>query len=87
MAKVMGIQVHSSKEGMAIVMNKHALVAIKEGRVGQVNLTSGQGTIVLQLMRDSTFKKLKAQEEKALKTAHEVTKALLDPKGEQHAEQ
>lgn len=85
MAKAMSIEVHSSKDGMAVVLNKHALNAIKEGRVGQCNLTSGQGTVVLQLMRDTTFKRIKAEQEQAQKVAKGVAESLTDQK-EQPAE-
>jgi len=71
MGQVMNIEVHSSKEGMAVVLNRGALIAIKDGRVGQVSLTSGQGTIVLQLMRDSTFRRLKAQQAAAEKRSQQ----------------
>lgn len=64
MAKTMNVEVHQTSQGMAVVLNKAALIAIKEGRVGQVDMVAGNKKMVLQLMRDSTFAKIKEQQAK-----------------------
>lgn len=64
MAKGMNIEVHQAPEGMIISMNKHALTAIKNGHVGDLNLVSGGNTLKVQLMRDTTFRRIKKDQEK-----------------------
>ena len=65
-----------TKEGLVVPLNKHQLIFLKSGGIGELTLISGQQKTKMMFMRDTTFKReqkrLKALEETAEKMESEA---------------
>ena len=73
-----GIRAVATKQGLVITFTKHALVALKTGKYGSVDLVSGGQKLHVKFMRDKTFKEMRRNEELMVEAAKEQEKEIAD---------
>jgi len=65
-----GIRAVSTEKGLVVTFNRKALLHLKSGGTSSINLVSGNGTLGLKFMRDSTYKRQEHQLKKLAEDAN-----------------
>lgn len=73
-----GIKAIATTDGLTITFNRGALLAMKKGKYGSIDLVSGGKKLHLKLMRDSTFKQMQHDKEIHVATMKEQQKDIED---------
>ncbi len=73
-----GIKAIATTQGLTITFNRRALLALKSGKYGSIDLVSGGTKLHLKLMRDSTFKQMQHDNEIHVATMKEQQKDIED---------
>lgn len=73
-----GIRAVATQDGLAIIFHKRALLAMKAGKYGSIDLVSGGKKLHLKLMRDSTFRQMEKDKKLQVAAVQEQQQGIED---------